>query len=219
MSFSKNLAKISSGADDIIIVAVSKTKPIEVIQEAYNSGHRIFGENRVQELSSKYEALPKDIQWHAIGHLQRNKVKYIASFISLIHSVDSIKLLKAINKEALKHDRTIDVLLQVYIAHEDTKHGFLPSEVEMLLKSKDLSDLTNVCIKGLMGMATNTEDKEIISIEFKGLKKLYNNIKDTKLPNADIKFLSMGMSNDYKTAIKEGSNMLRIGSLIFGKRN
>ncbi|HIA36183.1 MAG TPA: YggS family pyridoxal phosphate-dependent enzyme [Flavobacteriales bacterium] len=220
MSITENFARVTSEIDDdIIIVAVSKTKPIEVIQEAYNLGQRIFGENRVQELAQKNETLPKDIQWHAIGHLQRNKIKYIASFISLIHSVDTFKLLLAINKEAMKQNRTIDVLLQVYIANEDTKHGFLPSDIEMLMKSKDLNDLKNICIRGLMGMATNTKDEEVIRGEFKGLKKLYNGIKDTNLPNVDMKFLSMGMSNDFRIAIEEGSNMIRIGSLIFGKRD
>jgi len=220
MSISENINKISSETNKkVTIVAVSKTKPLELIQEAYQSGHRIFGENRVQELVQKHELLPKDIEWHAIGHLQRNKIKHIASFVSLIHAVDSLKLLQAINKEAIKKNRTINVLLQVYIALEDTKHGFAPSELMLLFKSKELEELNNICIKGIMGMATNTKDSEIIRSEFKGLGELYKEYKKTDHSNVQMEYLSMGMSNDYKIAIEEGSNMIRIGSLIFGKRD
>jgi pyridoxal phosphate enzyme (YggS family) len=196
----------------ITLVAVSKTKPIEDILELYNLGHRDFGENYVQELVEKSERLPKDIRWHFIGHLQSNKVKLITSFIYLIHGVDSLKLLKEIDKQAEKNKRIIDCLLQVHIAQEETKFGF--DEAELL--SMELKQFTNVRIKGLMGMASLTGDINKIRIEFKTLKTLFEKLKTQ---NPELTTLSMGMSADYKVAIEEGSNMVRIGSLLFGERN
>ncbi|SNT24413.1 hypothetical protein SAMN05421640_2910 [Ekhidna lutea] len=201
------------------LVAVSKTKPVEDILSAYNTGHRDFGENKVQELTRKAEELPKDIKWHMIGHLQRNKVKYIAPFVHLIHGVDSFKLLKEINKQGRKSDRVIDCLLQVHIAEEDTKFGFDKIELEEILSGKDLKDLAHVCIKGLMGMATFTEDTNQIRREFRLLKSIYEETKNSDHTNVQMNTLSMGMSGDYKIALEEGSNMVRIGSAIFGARN
>lgn len=197
---------------NISLVAVSKTKPVEDILELYNLGHRDFGENYVQELDEKTKQLPNDIRWHFIGHLQTNKVKFIIPFVYLIHGVDSLKLLKEINKQAEKNKRVIDCLLQVYIAQEETKFGF--DEAELL--SLDLKQFLNVRIKGLMGMASLTDDTNKIRIEFKSLKTLFEKLK-TK--NPELSILSMGMSADYKIAIEEGSNMVRIGSLLFGERN
>ena len=194
------------------LVAVSKTKPVSDILEAYDAGQRVFGENRVMEMAEKQGELPKDILWHAIGHLQRNKVKYIAGFVSLIHSVDSIRLLNTIESEGAKVDRTINCLLQVHIAKEDTKTGLMADEIHTLLNSPELANLTHVNILGLMGMATNTNDQEIIKDEFQNLKSIFD-----QYPLLTI--LSMGMSGDYKIAIEEGSNMIRVGSLIFGERN
>jgi len=202
------------------LVAVSKTKPNEDLQEAYDVGNRIFGENKVQELNAKAEALPKDIEWHFIGHLQRNKVKYIAPFVHLIHAVDSIRLLKEINKQASKNNRIISCLLQVQIAQEEAKFGFDDREVELLINNTEVTDLKNIRIIGLMGMATNTANQEQISNEFKELKLLFEKIKNTPHPdNIEMKELSMGMSGDYKLALKEGSTMVRIGSSIFGLRS
>lgn len=202
------------------LVAVSKTKPIERILEAYQANQHIFGENKVQELVSKYEALPKDIEWHMIGHLQSNKVKYIASFVSLIHAVDSMKLLQEINKQAIKADRSIPCLLQVHIAEEETKFGFSEEEVFGLLHNENFKKLQNIKIIGLMGMATLTQDSNQIRKEFKSLKSLYEKIKSLTLPSTvEMKELSIGMSGDYKIAIEEGSTMVRIGSAIFGARN
>lgn len=201
------------------LVAVTKTKPVELIMEAYHAGHKVFGENKVQELVSKYEVLPKDIEWHMIGHLQRNKVKYLAPFVSLIHGVDSLKLLRAINKEALKVQRVIPCLLQVHIAAEETKFGFSPDEVRQLFASEDINSLENVQIKGLMGMATFTDDNRKVSGEFAKLKQLFDEAKVQFFAN-EIYFdtLSMGMSGDFKLAIEQESNMVRIGSAIFGER-
>jgi pyridoxal phosphate enzyme (YggS family) len=196
----------------ITLVAVSKTKPIDDILELYNLGHRDFGENYVQELVEKAEQLPKDIRWHFIGHLQSNKVKLITSFIYLLHGIDSLKLLKEIDKQAEKNKRVIDCLLQVHIAQEETKFGF--DEAELL--SLELKQFTNVRIKGLMGMASLTDDTNKIRIEFKSLKALFEKLKTQ---NPELTTLSMGMSADYKIAIEEGSNMVRIGSLLFGERN
>jgi len=203
----------------IQLVAVSKTKPIEVIQEAYNAGQRIFGENQVQELMEKHAALPKDIQWHLIGHLQSNKVKYIAPFISLIHSVDSLKLLVEINKQALKNNRIIDCLLQIHIADEETKFGLDYDEVIELLRSETFPTLQNIRIIGLMGIATNTDKEKLIKEEFYELKTLFNGIKASFFrKDSYFKELSMGMSSDYKIAIEQGSTMIRLGSTIFGAR-
>ena len=211
-----NIEKIKEQiGQNVQLVAVSKTKPVELLQEAYNAGQRVFGENKVQEMVAKHEELPKDIEWHLIGHLQSNKVKYIATFVSLIHAVDSLKLLETINKEALKNNRVIDCLLQIYIADEDTKFGLDEEELNALLESETYKQMHNIRIVGLMGMATNTEDENKIRSEFRKLKSLYN-----KLANGNKQFaiLSMGMSSDYKIAVEEGSTMVRVGSLIFGNR-
>lgn len=202
------------------LVAVSKTKPNELVLEAYEAGHRDFGENKVQDLVAKYEALPKDINWHMIGHLQRNKVKYLAPFVHLIHGIDTIKLLVEVNKEAEKNDRIIPCLLQVHIAEEETKFGLNNEEIHELMNSDRLNELTHVNISGLMGMATYTEDTDQIRKEFKSLKVLFEEIKSQySFPNVEMNILSMGMSGDYKIAIEEGSNMVRIGTAIFGARN
>ncbi len=200
------------------LVAVSKTKPNDLILDAYNCGQRIFGENKVQELVSKHEALPKDIEWHLIGHLQTNKVKYIAPFVSLIHSVDSIKLLKEINKQGAKNNRIINILLQVHIAQEEHKFGFNLTELSETYNEIKKLELKNICITGFMGMATNTSDQGIINSEFKSLQKTFETIK-AQYPTDDLSEISMGMSNDYKIALENGSTLIRIGSAIFGKRN
>ena len=202
------------------LISVSKTKSEVDILDAYSSGHRDFGENKVQELTSKYESLPKDIQWHMIGHLQRNKVKYIAPFVHLIHGVDSLKLLKEINKQGAKCKRIIPCLLQVHIAKEKSKFGFDETEILEILLSDVLTELKNVRIEGLMGMATNTDDKALVGKEFSDLKTLFDQLmKNHSLENVQIKTLSMGMSGDYPVALQEGSNMIRVGSLLFGERN
>jgi len=201
------------------LIAVSKTKPVEKIMEAYQEGHRLFGENKVQELVPKYEALPKDINWHMIGHLQSNKVKYIAPFISMIHSVDSIKLLEEVNKQGLRLNRIIPCLLQVHIAEEESKFGFSPDEVIQFIQSSGPPLLKGIRVSGLMGMATLTGDNEQIRKEFKGLKKLFDRINSSALPEGiEMKELSMGMSGDFNIAIEEGSTMIRVGSAIFGER-
>lgn len=199
---------------EVTLVAVSKTKPNSAISDLYEKGQRIFGENKVQEMCTKYESLPKDIEWHLIGHLQSNKVKYIAPFVSLIHSVDSLKLAKEINKQALKNDRTIDVLLQVKIAEEDSKFGINEKNVFDLME--EVSRLPNVHVKGLMGMATFSTNNLHIQKEFESLKGVYDQIKERY---DSVETLSMGMSGDYLLAIDCGSNMVRIGSLLFGARN
>jgi pyridoxal phosphate enzyme (YggS family) len=199
---------------EVKLVAVSKTKPNEAIFEAYKAGQRIFGENKVQEMISKYEVLPKDIQWHMIGHVQSNKVKYMAPFVTLIHGVDSLKLLKEINKQALKNNRVIDCLLQLHIASESTKFGLSKIEcIEALIAAESLE---NVTIKGLMGMATFTDNNCQIEQEFNGLKELYDQLAKQYV---EFEVLSMGMSGDYEIAIAKGSNMIRLGSKIFGERN
>ncbi|MEM1124109.1 MAG: YggS family pyridoxal phosphate-dependent enzyme [Bacteroidota bacterium] len=201
------------------LVAVSKTKPVSMIQAMYDEGQRIFGENRVQELVEKAQVLPEDIQWHQIGHLQTNKVKYIAPFVSLIHAVDSLKLLKEINKQAKKNDRVIPCLLQFHIAEESSKFGLDQAEAEDLLNSEVFKKMENVIIAGVMGMATFTDDEEQVKMEFRQLKKLFDHLKDTYFPNqADFREISMGMSGDYQLAVAEGSTMVRIGSLLFGAR-
>jgi pyridoxal phosphate enzyme (YggS family) len=201
----------------VSLIAVSKTKPNEDLMELYTLGQRAFGENYVQELVDKAAALPKDIQWHFIGHLQSNKVKYIAPFVHLIHGVDGEKLLQEINKQAAKQGRIIDCLLQVHIAEEDTKFGFDEDSLKELLASGRLSNYPNVQIKGLMGMASFSDDKNQVKQEFKQLKKCFDLAKNSI--GATCSILSMGMSGDYELAIQEGSNMVRIGSLLFGARN
>ncbi len=213
MSISENISEIKSQIpNNVTLVAVSKTKPNDALLEAYNSGQRDFGENYVQELVDKQNELPKDINWHFIGHLQSNKVKYIAPFIYLIHGVDSLKLLNEINKEAIKNNRIINCLLQLYIAKEETKFGLNFEEATELLSSKEFSELKNISIKGFMAMASNTDDVEQIKNEFRSahtFKNLYQNFP----------ILSIGMSSDYELAIKEGSTLIRVGSKIFGERN
>lgn len=205
---------------DVVLVAVSKTKPVEAIRELYNLGHRDFGENYVQELADKQAQLPSDIHWHFIGHLQSNKVKYIAPFVHLIHGVDSLKLLKEINKQALKAGRVLDVLLQVHIAQEETKFGFDSAELEALFSSgaAGLQELKNIRITGFMGMASFTDNHEQVRKEFATLKGLFDRYKGLATATVNLSILSMGMSGDYTIAIEEGSNMVRIGSLIFGER-
>ena len=201
------------------LIVVSKTQPMESLQVAYAAGQRIFGENKAQEMQAKSMALPKDIEWHMIGHLQTNKVKYIAQFVSLIHSVDSIKLLEEIDRQGKKVDRTIDCLLQIYIANEETKFGFSPEEAVELIENFP-STLSNIKIIGLMGMATFTDNQGQIRSEFKVLKNIFENLKSRKLPdNMSMIELSMGMSSDYKIALEEGSTLVRIGTAIFGERN
>jgi len=220
MSVQKNLESIKSElSSHVTLVAVTKTKPTSTILEAYNAGHKIFGENKVQEMVEKYEKLPKDIQWHMIGHLQRNKVKYMASFVHLIHGVDSLKLLKEINKQAKKHNRAIDCLFQLKIASEDSKFGMSANEIKSILNSEAFVDLKNIRIIGLMGMATFTSDKIQIKKEFKFLKNTFDNLKDLAQDNLNLQIISMGMSGDYQLAIECGSTMVRIGSSIFGSRN
>ena len=217
MNISDNLNNLCHSIDNPVkLVAVSKTKSNEQIMEAYKAGQKIFGENKVQELVSKYNSLPKDIEWHMVGHLQKNKVKYIANFIKLIHSVDNFKLLKEINRQAKKNNVTINCLLQIKIASEETKFGLSIDQVKPILESEEFKSLKNISIIGLMGMASFTNNEEILKNEFNYLNDFYNNLRIT-YPNIIV--LSMGMSYDYKLAIKYGSNMVRIGSLIFGARN
>ena len=201
--------------EEVTLVAVSKTKPNEDLEEAYAAGQRVFGENKIQEMTDKWESLPKDIQWHMIGHVQTNKVKYMAPYVSLIHSADRLKLFKEINKEAKKNDRIIDVLLQVKIAEEDSKFGMPPENAKDFLEQNRANTYPNVRIVGLMGMASFVDDETQISREFSQLEKIYNTFKD----QYDFKVLSMGMSGDYPIALKHGSTMVRVGSAIFGARN
>ncbi|MBL4642172.1 MAG: YggS family pyridoxal phosphate-dependent enzyme [Flavobacteriaceae bacterium] len=200
---------------NVTLVAVSKTKPNAAILDAYTAGQRIFGENKIQEMAAKYDELPKDIQWHMIGHLQRNKVKYMAHFVDLIHGVDSFKTLKEINKQAIKHQRVINCLLQARIAKEETKFGLSFTDINQLISSEELSELKNIKIIGLMGMATFTEDQKQLKEEFSSLKVLFDTLKGTM----SLDTLSMGMSGDYLLAIENGSTMVRVGSAIFGARN
>jgi len=202
-----------------ILVAVSKTKPIVDIQEAYDAGHRTFGENKVQEMVNKHEVLPKDIEWHMIGHMQSNKIKYMASFVHLIHGVDSIKTLKEIDKQAKKNDRIISCLLQVKIAKEETKFGLSFEETESLIHSDVIDTLQNVKISGLMGMASFTSNEKQIKDEFASLRSLFDKLKKIEKKNIKLEILSMGMTGDYKIALENGSNMIRVGSAIFGARN
>lgn len=215
MSLVENLENIQKSIPEhVTLVAVSKTQPISAIQTLYDAGQRIFGENKVQEMVEKYEHLPKDIQWHMIGHLQKNKVKYMASFVHLIHSVDSFDLLKEINKQAAKNDRVIDCLLQIHIAQEETKFGMNEQEAESLLEVYQ-TEFPHVRVVGLMGMATFTEDESQVRKEFNFLKSIFDKLKSTY---TDLEVLSMGMSGDFQMAIEEGSTMVRVGSSIFGER-
>lgn len=221
MSIADNIIKFNDLLKDhsTKLIAVSKTKPNEDILEAYETGQRAFGENKVQDLAKKAEELPKDIEWHMIGHLQRNKVKYIAPFVYLIHGVDSLKLLKEINKQAIKNDRTIHCLLQMHIADEDTKFGFSEEELLSMISSEEFQSLTHIKVIGLMGMATNTDDMEKVRMEFRTLRSFFQKLKETPNSLLDMQELSMGMTNDYQIACEEGSTMVRIGSAIFGARN
>lgn len=215
MEIGKNITSLLEGLPSKVeLVAVSKTKSNEEILEAYNAGQRKFGENKIQDMTRKYEILPKDIQWHMIGHVQSNKVKYMAPYVSLIQGVDSLKLLKEINKQAQKNNRIIDCLLQIHIAKEESKYGLSVQESQQAIKIA--KELPHLRIKGLMGMATFTEDQKQIEREFAGLKSLYDKYKEQKIP---LKVLSMGMSGDFLIAIEQGSNMIRVGSKIFGPRN
>ena len=217
MSITQNLNNIKSQLpSNVTLVAVSKTKPVADLMEAYNAGQRIFGENKIQEMAEKWEQMPKDIQWHMIGHVQTNKVKYMVPFVSLVHGVDSFKLLKEINKQAAKNNRIIDCLLQVFIAEEETKFGLDEKELNEILISEEFKELKNIKIVGLMGMATFTDNQTQIEKEFKNLKAIFDKLKTE---NYQLNTLSMGMSGDYKLAISCGSTMVRIGSSIFGGRN
>ena len=217
MSISKNLINLKSLLPShVTLVAVSKTKPVTDLMEAYNAGQRIFGENKIQEMVEKHDQMPKDIQWHMIGHVQTNKVKYMAPFVSLIHGVESLKLLKEINKQALKNNRIIECLLQIKIAEEDTKFGLPINEALKIMQSKELSELKNIRITGVMGMATFTDDESQIQREFNNLKLAFNQLKSY---DSNLNVISMGMSGDYQLAIECGSNMIRVGSSIFGERN
>ena len=221
MSIIKNIKKVKEEISslEVDLVAVTKTKPNEVIMEAYDTGQRAFGENLVQELVDKQEVLPKDIEWHLLGHLQRNKVKFIAPFITMIHSLDSLKLAKEINKHGKGNDRMIDCLLQIHIADEDTKFGLDHVELIELLNDEEFQGLSNIRIRGLMGIATNTPSEKVIKEEFYELKTLFDGIKTSYFRGKTyFDTLSMGMSSDYKIAIAQGSTMIRLGSTIFGKR-
>ena len=221
MSIAQNIAELKKGIpDNVTLVAVSKTKTEEEILEAYHSGHRIFGENKAQELTSKYEKLPKDIEWHFIGHLQSNKVKYIAPFVRLMHGVDSLKLLKVINKEAGKNERVISCLLQFHIAEEKSKFGLTSEKAIGLLESEAYAKMKNVKITGVMGMATFTDDMNKVRAEFRTLRETFEWLKSDYFSDSkDFNEISMGMSDDYPVAIDEGSTIIRVGSKIFGARN
>lgn len=217
----ENLAKVRSTlSDGVRLVAVSKTKPVEMLQEAYDAGQRLFGENKALEMRDKHQVLPSDIEWHFIGHLQTNKVKYIAPYVSLIHSIDSLNLLQVVNKEAVKHNRVIDCLLQFHIATEETKFGLDMEEAKALLDSPEFTQLKNVRIVGLMGMATNTPNRDLIRQEFHTLHTYFDQLADTYFKgHSEFKELSMGMSHDYDIAMEEGSTLVRLGTSIFGARD
>lgn len=221
MNIAENIKKIKEQIPkEVRLVAVSKTKPNEDILEAYNAGHKIFGENKVQDLTRKYETLPKDIEWHFIGHPQTNKIKYIAPFVHLIHGVDSLKLLKVINKEGKKNNRIINCLFQFHIASETTKFGLNLAEAHEILNSADFANLKNINIVGVMGMATNTENIQQIKNEFGALKNIFNSLKNEYFSTCEFfTEISMGMSHDYLVAIEQGSTIIRVGSKIFGARN
>lgn len=217
-AIAENLKNIQAHIPDgVTLVAVSKTKPMSDIEEAYAAGQRVFGENKIQEMTEKWEHLPKDIEWHMIGHVQTNKIKYMAPYVSMVHGCDREKVLAVVNKEASKAERTIDVLLQVHIAEEDTKFGFDDSELKEFIESKRWAEMQNIRIRGLMGMATFTDDQGQIKREFGHLKSLFDQF--SALMGNDFDTLSMGMSGDYQMAIEEGSTMVRVGSSIFGARN
>jgi len=220
MGIAENIEQVKKELKEgVRLVAVSKTKPVSEMLEAYRAGQRIFGENKVQELVGKYEQLPKDIEWHFIGHLQTNKVKYLAPFVSLLHGIDSLKLLQTVNKEALKNKRIIPCLLQFHIAEEETKFGLDLKEAEELLTNPEVSGLTSVEICGVMGMATYTDDEAQIRKEFRSLKKIFLHLKDTYFEDKPVfAEISMGMSGDYQLAMEEGSTLIRVGSKIFGER-
>ena len=220
MSIADNLLKYKNELDSVgvKVVAVSKNHPADAALEAYNAGQRIFGENKIQEMTEKWEQMPKDIQWHMIGHVQSNKVKYMIPYVSLIHGVDSMKLLKEINRLAAKWKRTVDCLLQIHIAEEDTKFGLDEQELNEILQSEELNTFENIRIVGLMGMATFTENQEQIKREFLHLKSIFDKHSQLNTDNCQLTTLSMGMSGDYQLAIECGSTMVRIGSSIFGSR-
>ncbi len=216
MDIAKNIKKYKDELKEVSLVAISKTKPNEDILEAYNEGQRIFGENKIQEMTQKWESLPKDIEWHMVGHIQTNKVKYMAPYVSLVHAVDRLKVLKEINKEAAKNDRCIKCLLQIKIADEDSKFGISAKKAREILNSDKFKEFKNVEVVGLMGMATFTEDMEQVKKEFLYLKQVFDDFRKD-FPHFEV--LSMGMSGDYKIAVESGSTMVRIGSAIFGERN
>ncbi len=221
MGVKENLLKIKSELPEHVkLVAVSKTHPVEKIMEAYQAGHKVFGENKVQEMVAKYEQLPKDIEWHLIGHLQTNKVKYIVPFVALIHSVDSEKLLNEINKRAARVDRVIDCLIEIHIAQEESKFGMGFDQAEKFFDEKIFDKYPYVNIRGFMGMATFTDDQNLVRKEFRSLREFFDHVKQTYMKNKEgFNLLSMGMSGDYRIAIEEGSNIVRIGTAIFGQRN
>ena len=220
MSISENLNNIISKLPkEVTLVAVSKTKPVSELMEAYSAGQRIFGENKIQEMVEKHEQMPKDVEWHMIGHVQRNKIKYMASFVSLIHGVDNFKLLKEINKQAIKHDRIINCLLQIKIASEESKFGMTALEANDILNSNEFRELNNIRVTGLMGMATFTDDETQLKKEFTHLTQTFNALKEYQTNNCNLETISIGMSADYRLAIDCGSNMIRVGSSIFGDRN
>ena len=216
MDIATNIKKYRDELKDVTLVAISKTKPNEDILEAYNAGQRIFGENKIQEMTQKWETLPKDIEWHMVGHIQTNKVKYMAPYVSLVHAVDRLKVLKEINKEAEKNERSIKCLLQIKIAEEDTKFGISSKKAREILNSEKFKEFKNVKVVGLMGMATFTQETDQIKKEFLYLKQIFD---DFRKDFPDFEVLSMGMSGDYKIAVESGSTMVRIGSAIFGERN
>ena len=220
MSIQENLLQIKSQLpSNVTLVAVSKTKPVEDLMEAYNAGQRIFGENKIQEMTEKWQQMPKDIEWHMIGHVQSNKVKYMVPYVKLIHGVDSLKLLKEINRQAVRWRKNINCLLQIHIAEEETKFGLNENELIELLNSDEFKEMNNIKVIGLMGMATNTENQEQIKKEFRNLKNIFDKLQQLETLNLKLETLSMGMSGDYQLAIDCGSTMVRIGSSIFGNRN
>jgi pyridoxal phosphate enzyme (YggS family) len=222
MNIAENINKIKAELADTSarLIAVTKTKPLEDLQAAYDANCKVFGENKVQEMVQKWEVLPKDIEWHLIGHLQSNKVKYMAEFVAMIHSVDSLKLLQEIDKQASKHNRVIDCLLQIYIAQEETKFGLSEDEAREILDSEEFKAMKNIRIVGVMGMATNTDDQEQIRLEFRSLKMFFETLKSQYSATENLQFreISMGMSGDFMIAAEEGSTLVRVGSAIFGSR-
>ncbi len=221
MGIAENLLSIKASIPQhVTLVAVSKTKPASAIIEAYNAGQRVFGENKVQEMAEKAATLPKDIAWHMIGHVQTNKIKYMAPFVSLVHGVDRLKVLEELNKEAAKNNRVIDFLLQIFIADEETKFGFSADEALQIFRNHELENFKNLRVRGLMGMATYTENTQQVRQEFRELKRLFSEIQSTfNLEPTTFNVLSMGMSGDYQIALEEGSTMIRIGTALFGGRN